>query len=408
MKAVQFLGTVPRYVFSIACGAFTKKAYYSALSNTVLREVDRPRLIGDDWVRIETRYSGICGSDINLILLRDSPSSSPFVSFPLTLGHENCGHVTEVGANVTNIKVGDRVVVDPILSCVPREISEPCEFCRSGDFSLCQNFRKGIVSPGFSIGYCRDTGGGWSESFVAHKSQVIRLPDRVSFEDAALLDAFCSALHPVMRNYPKDDDTCLVMGAGVIGLSVVAGLRALGSSARIVVLAKYRHQADLARSYGADEVVCLTEDPDYFQTLAEILGGELLKPIIGKRIMEGGADVVFECVGNATCIDDSLRFTRAGGKVVLVGLASFPKGVDWTPIWLNEITVKGSYWCGGETYLGKDTTTYRAAVNLVEEGKASLEPLLTHKFRIEDYKKAIEANLNKSRTGLIKSVFSFD
>ncbi len=408
MKAVQFLGAVPRYVFSMTAGTFTRKAYYSALSNVVLREVDEPKLLSDNWVRIKTKYSGICGSDMNLILLRDSPGSSPFVSFPLTLGHENCGLVTEVGANVADIKIGDRVVVDPILSCAPREIPEPCEFCRNGDFSLCRNFRKGIVAPGLSIGYCRDTGGGWSESFVAHKSQVIKLPDKVCFEEAALIDAFCSSLHPVMRNYPKDDDTCLVMGAGVIGLSVVASLRALGSLAKVVVVAKYRHQADLARSYGADEVVCLKEDPDYFQTLAEILGGELLKPIIGKRIMEGGADVVFECVGNATGIDDSLRFTKAGGKVVLVGLASFPKGVDWTPIWLNEITVKGSYWCSGETYLGKDTTTYRTAVSLLEEGKVSLERLLTHKFRIEDYREAIEANLNKSRTGLIKSVFFFD
>ena len=189
---------------------------------------------------------------------------------------------------------------------------------------------------------------------------------------------------------------------------MVASLRALGSSAKIVVVAKYPHQADYAKSYGADHVVCLKEDSDYFRTLAEILDGELLKPIIGKRIMEGGADVVFECVGSATSIDDSLRFTRPGGKVALVGLASFPRDVDWTPIWLNEITVKGSYWCGGEKYLKKDTTTYKVAVRLLEEGKVSLEKLLTHKFAIKDYKEAIEANLNKSRTGLIKSVFCFE
>ncbi len=408
MKALQFLGAIPRYVFSMAAGTFTRKAYYSPLSNIVLREVDEPKLLSENWVRVRTVYSGICGSDLNLILLRDSPSSSPFVSFPLTLGHENCGYVTEVGQNVTNIKVGDRVVVDPLLSCAAREISEPCRFCRSGDFSLCENFRNGIASPGFAIGYCRDTGGGWSESFVAHKSQVIKLPDNVSFEEAALIDAFCSALHPVMRNYPKDDDTCLVMGAGVIGLSVVAGLRALGSSTKIVVVAKYPHQAELAASYGADKVVCLKEENDYFQALAGTLDGELLKPIIGKRIIEGGADIVFECVGSTTSIDDSLRFARAGGKMVLVGLASFPKGVDWTPIWLNEVMVKGSFWCGGETYLGKDTTTYKVAVDLLAERKISLERLLTHKFRIEDYQGAIEANLDKSRTGLIKSVFSLD
>jgi threonine dehydrogenase-like Zn-dependent dehydrogenase len=408
MKAVQFLGTIPRYAFSMAAGVFSRKAYYSRLSNLVLREVDEPRLMSENWVKVRTVYSGICGSDLNLILLKDSPSSSPYVSFPLTLGHENCGYVVEVGRDVTDIEVGDRVVVDPLLSCAAREIDEPCRFCQAGDFSLCENYRKGIVSPGLAIGYCRDTGGGWSESFVAHKSQVIRLPDNVSFEEAALIDAFCSALHPVMRNYPKDDETCLVMGAGVIGLSVVAGLRALGSSANIVVLAKYRHQAQLARDYGADKVVCLKEEQDYYQALADVLGGELLKPIIGKRIVQGGADIVFECVGSAPSIDDSLRFARSGGKVVLVGLAAFPKGIDWTPIWMNEINVKGSFWCGGETYLGEKTSTYKVAVDLLEKKKLSLARLLTHKFRIEDYKEAIEANLSKGRTKLIKSVFSFE
>lgn len=407
MKAVQFLGTIPRYIFSTITGPFGKEAYFSFLSNLVLREVKEPELPSENWVRIKTRYSGICGSDINLILLRDSPSSSPFVSFPMTLGHENSGFVAEVGANVSEVKVGDRVVVDPILSCIPREIPEPCRYCRDGDFSLCENFRKGIVSPGFSVGYCRDTGGGWSENFVAHKSQVIKLPDHVSFESAAVIDPFCSALHPVMRNFPKDEDTCLVMGAGVVGLSVIASLRALGSRSKIISVAKYRHQAEFAKTYGADHVICLDSVADYYKRFAEIIDGDLLRPIMGKRIIEGGADIVFECVGNTIAIDDSLRFVRSAGKVVLIGLASFPKGVDWTPIWLNEVTVKGSYWCSGETYLGEPTTTYKTAIKLLEEGKVSLDPLLTHRFRLEDYKKAVQANLYKSQMQMIKSVFCF-
>jgi len=265
-----------------------------------------------------------------------------------------------------------------------------------------------VVSPGFAIGLCRDTGGGWQDVFVAHQSQIVPLPDGVSFEDAALIDAFCSALHPVMRDFPRDRDTCLVMGAGVIGLCVVAALRALGSSARIVVVAKYRHQADYAKRYGADVVLCLRESADYFQDLADALGAKVLKPIIGKRIVQGGADVVFECVGSATSIDDCLRFTRSGGKMVLVGLAAFPRGVDWTPIWLNELTVRGSFWCSDETYQGRNTTTYRLAVDLLEERKVSLEQLLTHRFGLRSYREAIRANLHKSASRLIKAAFAFD
>jgi len=408
MKAVQFLGTVPRYLFSKAAGALTERAFYGPASGVVLRDVQEPRLPSANWVKVKTRYSGICGSDINLILLHDSPSSSPYVSFPFTFGHENCGTVVEVGANVDNVRVGQRVLVDPVLSCGPREIAEPCDFCKRGDYSLCQNFTEGIVSPGFAIGLCRDTGGGWGEFFVAHKSQVIPLDDDVTFEDAVVVDAFCSALHPVLRNFPDDRDTCLVMGAGVIGISVVAALRALGSRARVVVMAKYPFQAELARAFGADDVVCSRASADYFGDLAKTLGGKVLKPMVGKRIVQGGADVVFECVGSSTSIDDALRFTRSGGRMVLVGLAAFPKGVDWTPIWLNEITVRGSFWCGGETYEGRKTTTYRLAYELIKNGKVSLSRLLTHKFRVGDYKKAIEANLHKSASKVVKSAFEFD
>ncbi len=408
MKAVQFVGSIPRYLLSKVAGSITEKAFYGSLSSVVFRDVDEPRLPSENWVRVAPRYSGICGSDLNLILLHDSPSSSPYVSFPFTFGHENCGIVEEVGSNVHGVEVGQRVVVDPVLSCEPREMPEPCEFCKAGDYSLCQNFTEGVVSPGFAIGLCRDTGGGWGEHFVAHKSQVIPLPDEVSFEDAVVVDAFCSALHPVLRNFPLDSDTCLVLGAGVIGICAVAGLRALGSRAKIVVVAKYPFQADLARKYGADAALCLKESADYFRDLADILGAKLRRPLVGKRIAQGGADVVFECVGSPRSIDDALRFTRSGGRMVLVGLVAFPRGVDWTPIWLNEITVRGSFWCGGENYRGKTTTTYRLAVDLLRERAVSLAPLLTHKFRLEDYRRAIDAHLRKSQSKMVKSAFSFD
>ncbi len=408
MKAVQFLGTIPRYLFSKAAGRFSPRAYYGRLSGVALRDVEPPRLPSENWVRVKTRYSGICGSDMNLILLHDSPSSSPYVSFPFTFGHENCGFIEEVGARVEGLAPGQRVVVDPVLWCGPREIAEPCDYCRAGEYSLCQNFTRGIVSPGFAIGLCRDTGGGWSQYFVAHKSQAIPLPDTVSFEDAALMDAFCSALHPVLRNLPRDSDTVLVMGAGVIGVCVVASLRALGSRCRIVVAARYPFQAEFARRYGADVVVCARESADYFAEIAETLGAKLMKPLVGKRVVQGGADVVFECVGSAASIDDALRLAMSGGKMVLVGLAAFPHGVDWTPIWLNELSIRGSFWCGGETYNGAKTTTYRLALDILRDGRVSLAPLLTHAFRLEQYREAIEANLHKSRTRLVKAVFAFD
>jgi len=94
--------------------------------------------------------------------------------------------------------------------------------------------------------------------------------------------------------------------------------------------------------------------------------------------------------------------------MVLVGLAAFPKGVDWTPIWLKEIQVRGSFWCSTEQFEGRAMRTYEIAVELLRSGRLSLSPLLTHKFSLDEYKQAIEANLNLGKSRVIKSVFEFD
>ena len=437
MKAVQFEGTIPRYVYSTVAGPIIRSAYYDRFSNIVLRDVRPPELPTPEWVRVKTKYAGFCGSDKNLILLHDSPSTSPYASFPFTIGHENCGYVVEMGAVAAErlahpgaagaahagtaasaigidtsigigIGIGARVLVDPLLSCVPRGISPVCPSCARGDYSLCTNFTEGSVSPGMSIGTCRDTGGGWSSEFVAHYSQLIPIPDSVSSEDAVLVDAFCSSLHPVMRNFPADDSTVLIIGCGVIGISAVAAIRALGGKARIVVLAKHKFQGEAATRLGADAVVYMGNSTDYYAELAAVLKAKLLKPMLGKRVVVGGAHTVFDCVGSSTSIDDALRFTMPHGTMVLVGLAAFPKGVDWTPIWLKEVQVRGSFWCSTEQFEGEATRTYEIAVELLHTGRLSLSPLLTHKFRLEDYKQAIAANLNIGSSRLIKSVFEFD
>ena len=434
MKAIQFEGTIPRYVYSTVAGAIVRSAYYDRFSNIVLRDVLPPELPTPEWVRVKTKYAGFCGSDKNLILLHDSPSTSPYASFPFTIGHENCGSVVEMGAVAAErlthpsgarlagtahagtaasavgipIGIGARVLVDPLLSCVPRGISPVCPSCARGDYSLCANFTEGSVSPGMSIGTCRDTGGGWSSEFVAHYSQLIPVPESVPLEDAVLVDAFCSSLHPVMRNFPADDSTVLIIGCGVIGLCAVAAIRALGGKARIVVLAKHKFQGEEATRLGADAVVYMANSRDYYAELADVLKAKLLKPMLGKRVVVGGAHTVFDCVGSSTSIDDALRFTMPHGTMVLVGLAAFPKGVDWTPIWLKEVQVRGSFWCSTEQFEGRAMRTYEIAVELLRTGRLSLSPLLTHKFSLEDYKQAIAANLNIGSSRLIKSVFEFD
>jgi threonine dehydrogenase-like Zn-dependent dehydrogenase len=223
-----------------------------------------------------------------------------------------------------------------------------------------------------------------------------------------MIDPFCTALHPVMRNYPDDEDTVLVLGAGVVGICTVAALRMLGSRTRIIVLAKYPFQGEMARKYGADKIIHL-QDGDYFQTLADANRGKLFDPVfIKKKVLVGGVDIVYDCVGSARSIDDSLRLARSNGTVVLVGLASIPKKVDWTPIWLNELSVKGSNWCSTEIYNDQRVRTFQIAIDWMAEGLLDLAQLVTHRFELEDYKHALSTTAKRGRNQVIKSVFSFE
>ena len=121
--------------------------------------------------------------------------------------------------------------------------------------------------------------------------------------------------------------------------------------------------------------------------------------------MVGGADCVFECVGSDRSIDEALRFTRAGGTMVLVGLAAIPRRVDWTPIWLKELKITGSFACSTEHYRDQSIRTYQLALDWMKEGRLNLSPLLTHRFRLEEYKKAFGALFRKRKSKAVKAAF---
>ena len=406
MKGVVFRYSIPRYALTLALGRVLPAAYYGALACVQLDELPEPRLLNDHWVKVKTRYAGICGSDVGLVRLHDSPSSSPYSSLPFVFGHENVGGVAEVGASVRNLAVGQRVVVDPVLPCPTRELPEWCPHCRQGEWSRCSNVREGTPGVGFQLGNNMSVGGSWAPYYLAHPFQVFALPDSVSDENAILVDAFASALHPVMRSRPSNDQTALVLGAGTMGVCVVAALRATGFSGRLLATAKYPFQAELARHYGADEV--MDARGDVYQAVADQTGGTLHKPVFGKRVMlGGGADVVYECVGSDETVDDALRLARPGGKVLLIGLSGVTKQVDWTFVWLKELSVAGTLCSSTEDYAGERKRCYEIILKWMAEGRLDLTPLLTHRFRLADYKRALAMSFHKSQNRMVKAVFEF-
>jgi len=394
-----------RAVWSLSqsLGRVWPSMFWSGLGFLQYREVDELPLPAPDWARIAVRYGGICGSDLGSISLHASPSLSAWTSFPFTVGHENVGTITEVGDEVEGFSVGERVVVEPLLGCAARGFDEFCPPCARGDAGVCENRAGGEIEAGLLTGSCASTGGSWSESFVAHESQLLRVPEGVSDENAVLSEPFAVALHAVLRHPPSEDGTALVLGVGAIGLCVIAGLRALGYSNRILAVARHSFQAELARSLGASEVL----RPGDEVALAEALGARVEAPILGSSLVAGGAEVVYECAGSNASLDAAIRFTREGGRAVILGLAAVSEGVDWASIWLKEITVAGSYVYGVESWQGRRVRTMELALELVAQGRVDLSQLVTHRFPLSEYRRALSMATNKARHGLVKAVFAF-
>ena len=403
MEAIQYTKSIPRYLAMRHLGKRWRSLYTSPFSCTRLVDIPEPQLPTPEWIKVRTRLSGICGSDLATITAKGSPYFSPFTSTPFVLGHEIVGEVAETGAAVEGFRVGRRVVIEPVLSCSVRGISPPCHQCQNLRFANCENITKGDISAGVQTGYCRDTGGGWSQYVLAHQSQLHLVPDDISDEAAVLLEPFACALHGVLKFSPNRAATICVIGGGTIGLLTVAALRVLGHRNRIIIFAKYPHQQQLARELGADEV--LSPNSGRYAAFCELTGATSHQPELGQQVLIGGVDVTFDCIGSSVAIDDALRFTRVGGEVILVGMPGIPKNVDWTSIWYKQLKMEGAYTYGLETHNGEQVHTFTLGMRLLQKMKSHLRPLVSTLFPLRDYKRAIQTAMNTGKTATVKTAF---
>jgi L-iditol 2-dehydrogenase len=405
VKAIRFAAPIPAYLATLAAGRISPRFYTGALACTRYGDVERPALPTERWVRIRTLLGGICGSDLGVVTLKASPSTSPFSSFPFVPGHENVGEVVAVGSEVTAVRVGERVAANPLLCCEPRGITPRCAACESGHHSRCAHFTDGAIAPGMLIGTTRGLGGSWGEEFVAHEDQLVRVPDGVTSEAAVLIEPFACSVHAVRANLPAAGERVLVIGAGSIGLLTIAALHALAPSARVTALARYDAQRAHAARLGAAEVI--PARGDYTAALADAGGTRLLAPIIGKPVGIGGFDRTFVCIGGTRGMDDALRVTRAGGTVILLGNSSTMDGLDLTPLWLKELTVRGSLCYGSPGHGGASRGAFAESAALIASGRAPIADLLTHTFPLGDYRRALATAMDKRGGESIKVAFRF-
>ena len=329
-----------RTVTGAVGGARTAAAVAANLSPLRLITRPEPRVPADGWTRVRPILSGICGSDLGLLTGRNSPYLSPLISMPFTPGHEVVGETLD---EVPGIPRGSRVVLDPVLGCAPRGV-ERCPWCDADAHSRCDHIITGQISAGLQTGFCADTGGGWSQMFVAHESQLHVVPDGLDDRRAVLIEPLACAIHTVRRVPIPDGASVLVVGAGTQGLLTLLALREYTKAGPIYVIARYPHQRERAREMGATEV--LSSDRSA-RALRRSTGAFLAHPERGEEFLLGGTDVAFECTAGSG-LDTAVRAVRAGGTVVLSGMPN--AGVDLTPVWFRELSVVGAYASGGRDF----------------------------------------------------------
>ncbi|HVN70688.1 MAG TPA: alcohol dehydrogenase catalytic domain-containing protein, partial [Desulfomonilia bacterium] len=372
MKALRFNITVPNYLVLQLLGRLNKKFFFDGPFATVkMVDAPEPKLPDQDWVKIKVRLCGFCGSDLNLLMVKDSPMGSPFTSFPCIFGHELSGEVAGKGRTVDNCSIGDLVTVNPVLSCATRGIDPVCPTCAAGRPGNCERLAEGCFSPGMFTGICKDIGGGFAEYMVVHKSQVFHVPSGVSPESAALTEPLAVGIQAVLDNRPADSDRVLIIGGGVIGAMIVKAIRGLDIGCSVTVAEPSAFPADYINRSGADHVI----SGNIIEAAERITGARSYKPMLGERIVQGGFDKVFDTVGHSPTLQTALIVTAGCGTVSLVGIGN-KVTFDPTPLWLKLLTVKGCYAYGYNDGAGGRKHAFEIALGLMESGTVRVDDML--------------------------------
>ncbi|CUU56384.1 Threonine dehydrogenase [Parafrankia irregularis] len=418
-RGLELYRSLPRYAAArVVSGRLPRLSSMAATSAAPLRLVDRgdPALPGPGWVTVRPRLAGICGSDLATVTGQSSFYFSPLVSMPFTPGHEIVGDLQEAVslADGRRLAAGSRVVIDPVLGCAARGL-ELCPACAAGRSSRCDSITVGHLSPGLQTGYCADTGGGWSRAMVAHHSQLHPVPDTLVDERAVLVEPLATAVHTAGRARIATGDRVLIVGAGAVGLLTLLAVRAYTKAEHVTLVAKHRRQVELARRFGADEVLAPDDAVGGVRRANRALR---LTPQLGGDFLLGGVDVAIDCAGSASSLSTALRVTRAGGRVVLSGVPS--GSVDLTPLWYRELELVGTYASSGGARRGDPDPGLDPAAAGVEGGPddesdfgralalaatAPLDGVVSAVYPLARWREALDHALSAGRLGAVKIVF---
>ncbi len=404
MKALVF--GVPGEPFELA-GDANMLAKNLARSPVALQEVPDPRPLHDDWVITRPRLTGICGSDSKQILLDfgegDADNAmAAFCSFPQVMGHEVVADVVAMGPKARGLEVGQRVVLNPWLSCGPRGVEPRCPACESGDYSLCWSFTDGDIRPGIHTGVSADVTGGYAELMPAHDSMLHPVPETVSDELAVFADPFSVSLHAITRHPPPPSGRVLVYGAGSLGCCAVAILQALYPDVEVAVVARFDAQAKVATRLGAAKVLAPEPRLALIEELVAWGGGRLRQPLQGLPMAHPGPiDVVYDTVGKPETFEVGVRVLASRGTLVKAGVHA-PGRWEWSPLYFKEISWVGSNAFGVEEVDGVRKHAIDHYLDLVIDRRVDLHAMLTHTFRLEQWRDAFLAIADQELSGAVK------
>jgi len=323
------------------------------------------------------------------------------------LGHEVVGTVVKVGRKVTTRKVGDRVVLNPWLSCGPRGIDPACPECQEGQFSICRNFALGHIPPGIHTGNSSKATGGYAPYVPAHESMCIPIPDGVTDEQAVLADPFSVSLHGILKRPPLPGRPALVYGCGTLGLLAIATLRHLHPDSRVFAVARFAHQRRLAERFGAHVVLPHEPVATIVERVGAETGAEVLKPWYGLPwLYGGGIDVIYDTVGFPETVEVGVRIADSRGAIVITGVEA-PKRFEWTPLYFKEIAIVGSNAFGVEEFEGRRAHAMEIYLDLVKSRRIDVTPILTHRFTLDHWQQAFLACGQQGASGAVKVLFTY-
>lgn len=381
-------------------GLFSREAYFASFAPLQVQNLPRQPLPASRYVRVRNILSGICGSDLHFVFadgdFRVAPAAIPS-NAQMYPGHEVVGEIIEVGDDVQRLHVGDRVALQSGLSCRSADVDAPCRACAAGNYSICEH---GPFSGPHPIG------GGWSEEMLVHEEQLFSVPAALTDAQAVMLEPTAVAVHAVLRCLPQQGERVLVIGAGTIGQLLLQVIHALSPNAEVYVLARHDFQIERAARLGAQIIY----PQDSYRQVQSATNARLYEGRMHNRTLVGGFDVIFDSVGSRQTTGDALRWSRAGGTVIMVGLSLYPMHIDLTPIWYQEVNLIGStahgieYWPLGTT---EQASTFAVAAELIARNFIFPDKLITHRFPLNAYRPALLTASDKRHYRVMKVIFDY-